>query len=370
MLVAYVSGHGYGHATRTGEVLRRVRELQPALDLTVVTSGPEPLYRRAIPGDFAFRSLECDPGLVQKGALVIDEAATVSECKRFMREWPDRVDAEWRWLRHSGARAVLGDIPPLAFQAAHEAGIPSLGLGNFSWDWIYRHLAARHPSLRTASEKCAEAYRHTDLLLKLPFAGDLSVFPRVQDIPLVARRPKVPRDAARRRLDLGGAPLVLFSFGGLGLPGFDYSVLADLTQYRFILTGMIPETPPNVRVLIGTELEDLGLAYEDLVGAADVVVSKPGYGIVSDAIGARTRLVYTDRGDFPEYPILVREMPRYLPVEHITREELFGGRLARAVDAVLARALPEAPDTSGADIAALRVLETLAGPGRRGAPGR
>jgi L-arabinokinase len=360
MLVAYVTGHGYGHATRVGEVLRRTREMQPSLPITVVTSGPEPLYRRAIPGEFAFRSLECDLGLVQKGALVIDEAATAAEWKRFNREWPDRVDAEWRWLRHSGATAVLGDIPPLAFQAAHEAGVPSIGLANFSWDWIYRHLGNRQPALRTAAEKCAAAYRHAGLLLKLPFAGDLSAFPRIEEIPLVARRPSVPREDARRRLDMGGAPLVLFSFGGLGLPGFDYSVLGSMTRYRFILTGMIPETPPNVRVMIGTELEDLGLAYEDLVGASDVVITKPGYGIVSDAIGARTRLVYTDRGDFPEYPILVREMPKYLPVEHVTGDELFGGHLERAIEAVLARPMPETPELGGADIAAFRVLETIA----------
>ena len=37
--------------------------------------------------------------------------------------------------------------------------------------------------------------------------------------------------------------------------------------------------------------------------------------------------MYTDRGDFPEYPILVRELPRYLPVEYITGMELFGGQL-------------------------------------------
>jgi L-arabinokinase len=123
---------------------------------------------------------------------------------------------------------------------------------------------------------------------------------------------------------------------------------------------MIPETPPNVRALIGTELEDLGLAYEDLVGAADVVITKPGYGIVSDAIGAGTRLVYTDRGDFPEYPILAREMPRYLPVEHVTGNELFGGQLERAIEAVLAKPMPEAPDVGGADIAAFRILEALA----------
>jgi len=36
MLVAYVSGHGYGHATRIGEVLRRVRAQPDLADLPCI----------------------------------------------------------------------------------------------------------------------------------------------------------------------------------------------------------------------------------------------------------------------------------------------------------------------------------------------
>jgi hypothetical protein len=56
MIVAYVSGHGFGHATRVGEVLREVREREPGIPLAVVTSGPEALYQEAIAGAFDFRT--------------------------------------------------------------------------------------------------------------------------------------------------------------------------------------------------------------------------------------------------------------------------------------------------------------------------
>ena len=35
MIVACVSGHGFGHAMRTAVVLRRVRELQPQAPITL-----------------------------------------------------------------------------------------------------------------------------------------------------------------------------------------------------------------------------------------------------------------------------------------------------------------------------------------------
>ena len=95
-----------------------------------------------------------------------------------------------------------------------------------------------------------------------------------------------------------------------------------------------------------------GLDYPDLVGAVDVVVTKPGYGIVSDCIGAGTRLVYTDRGDFPEYPVMVAEMPRYLPAVFASNEEVREGRLRRALEAVQALPFPAPPRTDGAAVAA------------------
>lgn len=359
MLAVYVSGHGFGHATRVGEVLRAVREREASVPIAITTSSPEALYRSAVPGPFDFRSLECDPGLVQTSAIAIDEAASVDKWRAHRARYGDLVDCEWRWLRHAGARLVLGDIPPLAFDAAAEAGVPSMGLANFSWDWIYRHLARRQPQLHEAATAAASAYRKARLLLRLPFAGDLSAFSKVVDLPLVARHPRVARDEARKALGLGTGPAILISFGGAGLPGLAPRVLAPLADLQFLTVEQGEALPANVRAFSADALQSLGLGYEDVVGACDAVVSKPGYGIVSDVIGARSRLIYTERGDFPEYPILVREMGGYLPCAYVSNADLMAGRLSDAVREVMAMPMPQAPDTSGAAVAAARILESL-----------
>jgi len=361
MIAVYVSGHGFGHSTRTAEVLRAVRRRAPELPLTVTTSAPSFLFEGVVAPPLETRRVECDVGLVQKDALVIDEAATAERWREFAAGWDDLVASEAAWLDASGARLVVADIPPLAFAAADVAGVPSVGLGNFSWDWIYGHLAPREPALGEAAAVARDAYGQAGLLLRLPFAGDLGAFPRVEDVPLVARRPQLSKGEARRRLDLGAEPVVLLSFGGPGLPGIDLGAYEGLKGYRFLLTGHSGDgaAPSNLRRLDGGELEAAGLEYTDLVGAADVVVTKPGYGIVTDCIGAGTRMVYTDRGDFPEYPILSREMKRYLPAVHATNDEVRQGRLGSALDAVRAMPLPERPRIDGADVAAERLLAQL-----------
>ena len=356
MIAVYVSGHGFGHSTRTAEVLRQVRLRDPKVPIAVVCSEKtEPLYRRAIPCDFAFRPQACDVGLAQRSALVIDEEGTVGAWRRFQAGYADRLAREVRSLKERGVQVVLGDIPPLAFDAAAEAGVPSIALANFSWDWIYRHLAVRNPGLIEAADQAAAAYNRCGLLLELPFAGDLSAFPRRERIPLVARQPHRDREDTRRRLGLEGT-VALWSFGGLGLPGFDPGALAGTPDVTFIVSDEAGSPPPNVRVISGEATKDAGLEYVDLVAAADVVVTKPGYGIVSDAIAARTRMLYTDRGDFPEYPIMVREMGEWLPARHVTNERLLGGRLQDDIDQLMARPMPDPPRIDGAAAAAERVL--------------
>ncbi len=354
-LVAYVSGHGFGHATRCAQVLRAVRQEAPDAQITVVSAAPWSRFGSAIPGAFAYRQLPCDVGLVQRDALVIDLPGTVEACRAFAANWSERLEAETRWLRESGATIVVGDVPPLAFVAAAAAGLPSIAVTNFSWDWIYGHLAATEPALGEAADQAGTAYATTSLLLRLPFAGDLSVFPRIEDVPLVARQPTLEPGESRRRLGLGDRPVVLLSFGGIGLRPPAASVLGQLRDFDFLVEG-VEGAAANVHSVEGARLEALGLGYEDVVAAADVVVTKPGYGIVTDAIAGRTRIVYTERGDFPEYPVMVAEMGRYVPAVHLANEDVRSGRFGDAIRAVLAMSFPPLPPLDGARVAARHIL--------------
>lgn len=361
MLAAYVSGHGFGHSTRLAEVLRVVRERAPELPVVVTTSAPRFLFLGVVPPPLGVRPKAVDVGLVQQDALLIDEPGTAEAWRRFDAGWNALVREEARWLRAARARLVVGDIPPLAFAAARAAGVPALAHGNFSWDWIYRHLATRQPALSEAADRAAEAYAGADGLLRLPFAGDMSAFRSVRDVPLVVRRPVVPKAEARRRLGLDGRDTALVTFGGLGVPSLGARGLGAIRDWRFLVTGS-PSAgfAANVRHLSTSELAEAGLAYPDLVGAADVVVTKPGYGIVSDCVGAGTRLVYTDRGDFPEYPIMVAEMTRYLPAVHVPNDDVREGRLGPALAEVTALPWPDPPRTDGASVVADELLAALA----------
>jgi L-arabinokinase len=117
----------------------------------------------------------------------------------------------------------------------------------------------------------------------------------------------------------------------------------------------------NEEAMYGT-----GVRYEDLVGAAEAVVTKPGYGIVSECIANDSAILYTSRGHFPEYDVLVAELPKCVRNAFINHDDLFAGKWEAHIDKLLAQPkIKKKPETNGADVAADILLKALDKPPKK-----
>ncbi len=126
----------------------------------------------------------------------------------------------------------------------------------------------------------------------------------VRDLPWVARHAAVKRDAVLRRLSIpSGKPLAMSSFGGYGVRDLDLATLDCLGTWTVVITGRErpPDLPDGVSFVDENAIYAAGVRYQDLVAACDVVVTKPGYGIISECLANDTALLYTSRGHFVEY---------------------------------------------------------------------
>jgi L-arabinokinase len=281
----------------------------------------------------------------------LDEADTARRSARFYAGFAQRVEGESALLSRLGASAVVGDIPPLAFAAASRADIPSVALGNFTWDWIYSGSSAFRELAPGVVEVIGDAYAKATRALRLPFHGGFGTMAGItRDVPLIARRAARQRVDVRRALGIAAdAVVVLASFGGYGLQ-LPYEDIARASPFTLVVTD---------REVQGSVARQ-DFHYPDIVAAADVVVSKPGYGIVSECIANGAALLYTDRGRFPEHDVFVAEMPRVLRCRFIPQEDLLAGRWSDAIDALLGQPPPpERLDTNGADVAAEQILGIL-----------
>jgi hypothetical protein len=345
-VVFYISGHGFGHASRSIEIINALIERKPRLRVIIRSSVAPWLVERTAHPNVTLSPVEVDTGVVQIDSLNLDAPESIRRAEAFMSTFDDRVQREVAFLRGHHAVLTISDLPALGIAAGTAAGIPALASGNFTWDWIYEHYDG---GARVATQ-IGDVYALTKLAMRMPMWGGFQTMPKVWDIPFVARRSKREPDEVRTAL---GIPrdrrVVLTSFGGYGLEGLNVNALRSLRDYHVLLPGMIDESA----------MYDRGYRYEDLVHAVDAVVTKPGYGIISECIANDTALLYTSRGDFREYQVLVDAMPTHLRCAFIDHADLFSGNWAPHLDALLAQPAPPKPPVDGADAVADILLEIL-----------
>lgn len=351
----YISGHGYGHGARSCQVMLSMKKACPDLELHLRTTVPSWLFQD-LPFPVSYERREVDVGVVQEDCLSLKLDETFWRCRDFHERLPDFVEEELAFIARQKIRLVVGDIPPVCFEVAWAAGLPSAGIANFSWDWIYRAYLSDFPSFLPLIEEMERFYRKATLALSLPFSCDLGVFPNRKPIPLIARVSALDKTEARKRWDLPATACIIFlSFGGLGLKRLPWERLFGSERFFFVTTGGPPRRGKNFLVL-----PEVVPHYEDLVRAADAVVSKPGYGMVADAIAHQVPLVYTARGDFPEYPFLVKTIEQWATSEFIPQEDLLAGNLDPSLDRLLAkeRNWPAVP-LNGAETSAAEMVSLL-----------
>ena len=351
-ILFYISGHGYGHATRMAALIEAVLRVAPASTVEVRSSVP-PLFFRDV--KVSAPSEDIDPGMSQSSGLDVDMSATLLAHEAFVLSFDRLVACEAEYIRRSGAKLLVGDIPPLAFAAAHAAGIPSVAVGNFSWDWIFSEYSRVEERWRPIADRYAGACTLARDFFRLPFATPCPAFANPQDSPLLVRRSQFDSIGAKRSLALSKEaerrPLIFLTFGGFGSVALNFSRGEDLSDFHFIGFGPKP---------LGLKADWTPLPssapHADVVAACDVVIGKPGYGTFSESVAHGKPVLYLPRNDFPEVPYLLEGIGRMGRASQISREKFFLGNLKSDLEALLAMSVPPAVVGDGGRFIAERIL--------------
>ncbi len=381
MLAFFVSPHGYGHAARACAVMDAILRRRPQTRFRIFTTVPPAFFEASLPaGTFTYHHLESDVGLVQKTPLEEDVPATRRALARLYPPTPARLDALTEDLRD--CRGVLCDISPLGIAAARRAGLPSVLIENFTWDWIYRHYGeapdeAASSASASSSPSSAPAPPHfgyaqpplldyAQILEPLFAQADFHIQTRPLcaphpaadlTLPPIARRPQKSRRETRPALGVPlEAPLLLLSLSEpLPLDPIR-EILRRYPRLHVLLPGG-EYLPPTVR--LHTPPRE-ACYHPNLVAAADFILAKAGYSTVAEAYRAGTPFAYLSRPQFPETPVLAEfietnlggfAIPAAAWTEH-TWPRILGDLLA------MPRREPRYPN--GAEAAAAFVIEHIA----------
>jgi CheY-like chemotaxis protein len=353
LIWAAISGHGFGHAAQVVPVLNALGRLVPNLRVLLRTTVPASFFTDRLTIPWETSAVQQDIGCVQNGPMTIDVEATWHQHHRFHGTWNDRLQTEIDTMRAAAPDLVLADTPYLALAAGKTSGIPTIALVSLTWDLVLSDYQAP-PSIdgRTIIQSIRQAYGAADLALRITPAPTMTIFKKLIDIGPIAESAPSAREQLIEYLGLApGEHTVLVGFGGIPLDSLPFDILESLTGYRFLFDGLIPSTSKRF-----VSTKSLPFSFKTLLASVDVLMTKPGYGTLVEAVALQTPLVYVRRYNFADEQPLVDYLHRYGRGVELSLSDFEKGEwdliLTKALEMPAIQTDPP-PPTGGAEAAAL-----------------
>lgn len=351
-VACFITPHGFGHATRMSAVLEALQQQVPDLHPQLFTTVPESLFAETLT-NFSYFPVHCDIGLIQKDGMHADIPATISRLQEFL-PFDDALVKKLA-VKIAGCSLVLCDISPLGIAVAREAGIPSVLIGNFTWDWIYRAYLPKHSVLQPAIDYLASQYQQADIHICTepvcePDRGGFCCGP-------IFRCIRQQRAEVRKQLGCGGQKLVLVTMGGINLELPFVHQLHAFKNITFLIAGQEKNRRLADNVLLLAR--NSGFYHPDLINAVDCVVCKSGYSTVAECFQAGVPIVTVGRATFPESPLLEEFCASRLGGASLSQEEFFSGSWLSGLDTLFSRQRRAPATQNGADSIAEQLVPSL-----------
>lgn len=294
----FITPHGFGHASRACAVMESIRRISPNVHFEIFTTVPRWFFFNSLIDQFTYHSEFVDVGLVQKSPLEEDLDATLESLNQFAPFSSSTIDRISTQLSQLACSLVICDISPLGLSAAKNAGIPSVLVENFTWDWIYEGYLLTKPDFSRFISFFREAFSYctyhiqTEPLCEINPLADLYV-------PPISRKPRKTSAEVRSLLGIpDNKPAVMITMGGIRGGDFLVDSSSKPDNFYIILPGSGSQLEKHGnRILLPHQSN---FFHPDLINASNIVISKLGYSTIAECYYAGIPLGYVTRDHFLE----------------------------------------------------------------------
>jgi hypothetical protein len=351
-----ISGHGYGHAAQVIPVLNALGSLVPGVTAILRTTVPASFFRDRLAIQWELSLAQQDIGCIQDGPLKIDIDATWAAHQHFHETWEARLSNEVAAMQAASPALVIANTPYLAIEAGSRAQIPTVALANFTWDLVLKEYCHASNNSHQRLIQCIRgSYAKADMALRITPAPNIDAFSNMIDIGPIASPTSSERDRLASALALASNErTVLVGFGGIPLISLPLEQIERLRHYHFLVDGPVPPRYSRIH-----STKTLPFSFKTLLASVDIIMTKPGYGTIVEAVALRQPVVYVRRYNFADEPPLVDYLHRYGHSVELSIDDFTQGRwepaLQRALPVLLP--LPPPPLTGAAEAADVIVRE-------------
>lgn len=352
----FVTAHGFGHASRASAVMAAVHGRLPSVRFELFTTAPRWVFNHSVAAPFGYHTVRGDVGMAQVSALQENLPETLEDLQNLFPFDPLLVDQVAGTLKSTGCCLAVCDIAPLGIAAAGRAGMASVLVENFTWDWIYQAYLSIEPRLHSYIDYLHDLYSRVDHRIQTePLCRRVNGTTHVGPI---ARLPRSSRSTTRRRLNIADtAKVVMVSMGGVP-ERFDFleKISEDLDVYM-VIPGAHTYRCRHPKTILLPPHSDF--FHPDLIQAADVLIGKAGYSTVAEAYFAGIPFGYVRRPNCTESQVLAKFIDSHMASICICPEDYHSGRWIERLPELLAMPRGNPNMANCADTVAQTILRLI-----------
>ncbi|KFD41003.1 hypothetical protein HY02_07095 [Peptococcaceae bacterium SCADC1_2_3] len=245
-----------------------------------------------------------DIGVVFKeNSVIVDKEKTKEKLINWSSLWGNYIENEKAFCRKHKIGLIISDITPQVFVVAKELNIPGIAISNFTWHYIYDYLFEDMPIVN----KIKEAYQLASLALDLPFNEEMKLFKEKKEISLVSRNVIINRNVLRKRYMISENEILVYI--GVG-KSFNPSFVEKMTlPYKKGVKVLISAgSKLTLKAPISFKIPPGETEAQNYLGMCDLIVSKTGYGTISEAIQAQVPMLLLQRNGFKEDELFLEKV--------------------------------------------------------------
>jgi UDP-N-acetylglucosamine:LPS N-acetylglucosamine transferase len=322
-----------------------IHGLNPSIRFEIFTTIPKWFFQQSIPGTFTYHSLLTDIGIVQETPLREDLPETLRKLNNFLPYDQYQITSLSVEIKKLKCRLIICDISPMGIAVAQKAGVSSVLVENFTWDWVYENYVSTDFPAGKFVDYLREIYSYVDYHIQTePVCcyqnADLCTVP-------ISRKVKATSRQIRQKLNIpDGAEAVLITMGGIPEK---YMFLEHLTRQSDIYF-IIPGGSQTIQLVDNLVLlpQHSDFFHPDLINACDAVVGKLGYSTLAEIYHAGIPYGYIPRSTFKESEVLEAFVKNQMNGRAISESQFQEGDWVSFLLEILALPGIKRNDTNGA----------------------